>query len=108
MSERSSVFILSVTPSSSIRTLLLAEIQKSCEDQPSCPHVLLKQATVLLAVGHLDRGGAVPPRTWNGQISEGAQASVLDRHVSFIHVLFQHAEDVRNHPQVQHLHTVAV
>lgn len=27
-------------------------------------------------------------RTWNGQISESAQAGVLNGHVSFIHVLF--------------------
>lgn len=42
MSERSSVFILSVTPSSNIRTLLVAEIHNSCED-----HVLPKPSQQL-------------------------------------------------------------
>ncbi|KAF3842590.1 hypothetical protein F7725_024541 [Dissostichus mawsoni] len=64
MSERSRLFILSVTPSSSIRTF-----------------------------------------TRNGQVSERAQSGVLNRHISFVHMLLQQGQDVRNHPKVQHLHT---
>lgn len=103
MSERSSVFILSVTPSSNIRTLLGAEIHNSREDQHFGMNANRLVSWWLVARCGLERTG-----TWNGQISECAQASMLNRHVSFIHVLLQHGEDVRNHSKVQHLHAVAV
>lgn len=46
--------------------------------------------------------------TRDGQVSESAQSSVLDGHVSLVHVALQQAQDVRNHAEVQHLHTVTI
>lgn len=46
--------------------------------------------------------------TRDGQVSQSTQSSVLDGHVSLVHVALQQGQDVRNHTQVQHLHTVTV
>lgn len=46
--------------------------------------------------------------TGDGQVSQSTQSSVLDGHVSLVDVALQQGQDVRNHTQVQHLHTVTV
>lgn len=46
--------------------------------------------------------------TRDSQVPQSTQSSVLDGHVSLVDVALQQGQDVRNHAQVQHLHTVTV